>query len=203
MKKHHFIIIVTVLIIGLAGCEKETGKTAMQDNLPIVETSQWEAEYVVPHEADLDVMAISHEIDVYIESFTALYTNNTLDDTAPTMVIEEQNFPSNNDNGACLTIYSDLSGKHLRYKLTYYGETGNQVINYYLCENFVWISRQSNYYSSWILTDGYSDILYSEIDNWIVMDETVYIMHDNGELEKTEKAQLDVPLPETFTATEK
>ena len=52
------------------------------------------------------------------------------------------------------------------------------------------------------MTDGDSDILYSEIDNWIIVGETLYTMHDNGGLEETEITQLDVPLPETFADTE-
>lgn len=90
----------------------------------------------------------------------------------------------------------------MRYELRCYGETGNQVINYYLCGDFIWISRQSNYYSSWILTVGDPDILYSEITNWIIVGETIYIMHDNGELEETEKARLEVPMPDDFEAEE-
>ena len=202
-RKYHFVIAIAVLMTGLiTGCEKETNETVVQDNLPIEKTIQNETEEVAPQAADLDAMAISNEIDHYIENFIDLYTSNTLGDTAPVMVIEEQNFPSDNDNGASLTVYSDLSGKRLRYELRYYGETGNQVINYYLCEDFVWISRQSNYYSSWILADGDSDILYSEIDNWVIVGETLYIMHDNGGLEETEITQLEVPLPGAFASTE-
>ena len=143
-------------------------------------------------------MGISQEIDNYVKNFIELYTNNAFDDTMPTMIIEEKDVPDNIAEGTSFMVYSDLSGKRLRYKLNYYGEIGNQVINYYLCENFVWISRQSNYYSSWILAAGNFDVLYSEIDNWIIMGETVYKMHDNGELKEMEKTQLDVPLPEAF-----
>ena len=139
---------------------------------------------------------ISREIDEYIQHFIGLYTSNYLDDTAPAMVVWEQEFPGDNESEASLTVYSDLSGNHLRYELHYYGETGNQIINYYLCENFVWVSSRYNCYSSWMLSAGDSNILYSEIDNWIIMGETVYIMHDNGELEETDKTQLEIPMPE-------
>ena len=139
---------------------------------------------------------ITREIDEYIRHFIGLYTSNYLDDTAPAMVVWGQEFPGDNENEASLTVYSDLSGNHLRYELHYYGETGNQIINYYLCENFVWVSSRYNCYSSWMLSAGDSNILYSEIDNWIIMGETVYIMHDNGELEETDKPRLGIPMPE-------
>ena len=196
IKRFISVCIVVIWAFNLCGCAQTTKESIVAET----EKIQWETEEVAPQAADLDAMAILHEIDDYIEHFTGLYTSNTLGDTASAMIIEEQNFPSDNDNGASLTVYSDSSGKRLRYELRYYGETGNQVINYYLCEDFVWISRQSNYYSSWILTDGDSDILYSEIDNWIIVGETLYIMHDNGSLEEMEITQLEVPLPETFSS---
>ena len=36
-------------------------------------------------------------------------------------------------------------------------------------------------------------MLYSTIENWIVIDENVYILHSDGELEKIEKTQLKAP----------
>ena len=199
--KQSFIFVVAVLMIGsLAGCENEADETAMQGDLSIEETLQGEMKGVTPQVADIDTIGFSQKIDDYIKNFVALYSSNAFDDTAPAILIEELNIPSDNDQSASLKIYSDLSGKRLRYELRSYGETGNQDINYYLCENFVWISRQSNYYSSWILTDGDPDVLYSEIDNWLIVGETLYIMHDNGELEEMETTKLEVPLPDDFEA---
>lgn len=152
--------------------------------------------YENDHTPDIGTNEISQEIDEYVMKFMELYSSNALEDTKSKIIIEEEEFPSDNENGALFTKYSDLSGKNLRYKIIYYGETGNTIINYYLCENFVWISRQINHYSSWILTEGYSDILYSEIDNWIIMGETAYVMYDNGDLEEILKTQLKIPLLE-------
>ncbi len=36
----------------------------------------------------------------------------------------------------------------------------------------------------------------SKVKNWIVMGETVYIMHDSGKLEEMDKTQLEIPLLE-------
>ena len=113
-RKYLLIFAVTGLMIGLiTGCGNETDATATQGDSFVEETFQWETEGVMPQAADLDAMAISHEIDDYIEHFTGLYTSNTLGDTASAMIIEEQNFTSDNDNGASLTVYSDSSGKRL------------------------------------------------------------------------------------------
>lgn len=60
--------------------------------------------------------------------------------------------------------------------------------------------RKTDYYSSWVLTAGYSDVLYSTIENWIVIGENVCILHSDGELEKIEKTQLEVPALEEIEA---
>lgn len=44
-------------------------------------------------------------------------------------------------------------------------ETGQCSIDYYLCKDFVLISRKNDYYSSWVLTAGYSDVLYSTMED--------------------------------------
>lgn len=188
------------LAFFMVGCGSMGGESdeAIQGGTSEEETIQWAREGTASQAVDTDAMDISQEIDSYVKDFIEQYTSNAFDDTMPTMIIEEKDMLDNIEDADSFIVYSNLSGKRLRYKLNYYGETGNQVINYYLCENFVWISRQSNYYSSWILTAGYSDVLYSKIDNWIIMGETVYKMHDNGELEEMEKTQLEVPLPEAF-----
>lgn len=147
-------------------------------------------------EANIQEMNVSHEIDEYIKRFMGLYTSNALEDMESQLMIEEGEFSSQNENGATIIKYSDLSGNTLRYELHYYGETGNRTVNYYLCENFYWISSQMNYYSSQIFKPDYLNVLYSEMDNWIVMGETVYVMHDSGKLEEADQAQLEIPLLE-------
>lgn len=39
-------------------------------------------------------------------------------------------------------------------------------------------------------------MLYSTIENWIVVDENTYILHSDGDLEEIEKTQLEVPMLE-------
>ena len=157
----------------------------------------------------VSLLDILREIEEYRSEFIESYTSNALSDefpdVEPEMIIKEHDFPSDNSEGASITVYSRLSGKHLRYELHYYGETGNSVINYYLCKNFVWVSRQNNYYSSQTLSAEYLDVLYSTMENWIITDEAAYIMHDNEELEEIDRAQLEneIYMPDKVAAIEK
>ena len=147
---------------------------------------------------NIDTEEIFSEIDEYMNSFIGLYTGNAFDDVSAGIAIEEKEILYDNNN-AVLVKYIDSSvNKPLRYTVQLYGETMNVIINYYLCENFTLVSRQCNYYSSWMLTVGGSDVLYSTIENWIIVDETIYVLHDNGELEELEGETFDIPLPEEF-----
>ena len=140
---------------------------------------------------------IEQEIAEYRTNFIELYTSTAMEETESQINIEEMETDFG-DNGepATLIKYTDSSGEVLRYQLQFYGETGQCSIDYYLCKDFVLISRKNDYYSSWVLTAGYSDVLYSTIENWIITDEDACILHSNGELEKIEKTQLEVPMLE-------
>ena len=145
-------------------------------------------------EPETNLPDIEQEIEEYRMHFIELYTSNAMEETEDRINIEEMEIDYG-DNGepATLIKYTDSSGEKLRYQLQFYGETGRCSIDYYLCKDFVFISRKTDYYSSWVLTVDYSDVLYSTIENWIVIDENVYILHSDGELEKIEKTQLEVP----------
>lgn len=136
------------------------------------------------------------KIEEYRKHFIGLYTEDAWNGTSRSMNIEEKEIFPGSSEGAALTAYIDAAGNCLRYELRAYSEMGNTVINYYLCDGFTLVSRQTNHYSSWVLSAGYSDILYSDIENWIITDEMICILHDNGELEEIEEEQLGVPLLE-------
>lgn len=146
-------------------------------------------------ESGVETIEIDQEIEEYMNHFIELYTGNVFDDTKPLMNIEEKDI-TYEENDATLVKYTDSYGESLRYEIRLYGETMNSSINYYLCEDFVLISRKNNYYSSWILTTGSSDILYTTIDNWVVIGEKIYILHDNGSLEEVEYEKIEIPLLE-------
>ncbi len=71
----------------------------------------------------------------------------------------------------------------------------NVVVNYYFCDDFTWISKQSNYYSSWTATAGWDDVLYSELTEWIVCGNQTYLFSDNGQIVEIENEQLAQEVP--------
>ncbi len=64
-----------------------------------------------------------------------------------------------------------------------YGETMDTITNYYLCNGFALVSKQSDYYSNRLASTDGVDILCSKIENWVIYDNTIYMLHDDGELE--------------------
>lgn len=127
---------------------------------------------------------IAGKIEEYKDTFTGLYTTGAEGSGEPVIRIETLEIESGSSEGGELFVYTDTDGKRLRFRLDSYGETGNAVTNYYLCDGFVWVSKETNHYSSWILREGFSDTLCSEVENWIVVDDKTYILHDDGELEE-------------------
>ncbi len=55
---------------------------------------------------------------------------------------------------------------------------------------------ENKYYSSWILTLGYADVLYTVVENYIIVDEALYRVYDDGTLEKTRKEEAGILLPD-------
>lgn len=131
------------------------------------------------------------KIEEYKSSFIGQYTAGAAADTEAGIKVEEREISVDSSEGAVLFVYTDTDGKELRYRQHVYGETGNAEINYYLCDGFVWVSKQTNYYSSYILTAEGTDILYSTVENWVLTDSAVYILHDDGEMEEIEKEEIE------------
>ncbi len=176
-------------------------ETIATEEAGTAETTEIEEMSETEEAAETNLPDIEQEIEEYRMHFIELYTSNAMEETEDRINIEEMEIDYG-DNGepATLIKYTDLSGEKLRYQLQFYGETGRSSIDYYLCKDFVLISRKYDYYSSWVLTADYSDVLYSTIENWIVMDENVYFLHSDGELEKIEKTQLEAPTLEEIEA---
>ena len=143
---------------------------------------------------NIEKMDIQQEIDDYMTQFIELYSTNAMEDSDSSIHTEEFEAPlGDGGNVATVVKYLDQDNRCLRYRVDLYGETMNTCINYYLCDRFVLISKQNNYYSSWVLTSDWNDILYSEIDQWILWNDKVYIFSDNSQLEEIDKEQLEVP----------
>ncbi len=83
-----------------------------------------------------------------------------------------------------LTAYTNDKEEDVRYKVEIYGETGKSITDYYLCENFIYVNQEREYYSSQILMKNYDDILYRRTSDWIIIEDKVYILLDNGEMKE-------------------
>lgn len=143
----------------------------------------------------IEFAAYERELETYRNDFVGMYSSNAMADTEPQMKIQEKEIQYDQQM-AGLTEYSDLSGERLRYRVNLYGETMKTEINYYFCDDFTAVSVEDAYYSSWVLTPGYADVLYTTIDDYIIVDGTVYMVHDNGMFEKTNKEEAGILLPD-------
>lgn len=145
-----------------------------------------------------EFVGMEEELCEYRNKFIEMYTQNVYKDANKTMTIDESEIEFGDGEGiATLTQYFDaLSNECIRCRIDMYGETMNMVINYYFCDMHTFVSVQKNYYSSWLLTAGQQDILFSEVENWVVDNEGVYIIYENNVVEAVEKSQVEFPLPD-------
>ena len=49
---------------------------------------------------------------------------------------------------------------------------------------FIYVNQERVYYSSQILMKNYDDILYRRTSDWIIIEDKVYILQDNGEMKE-------------------
>lgn len=154
-------------------------------------------------ECPIEFSAYEREMETYRNDFIGMYSSNAMADTESQiesqiesqMKIQEKEIQYD-QQVAGLTEYTDLSGEHLRYRVNLYGETMKSEINYYFCVDFTAVSVEDAYYSSWVLNPEYADVLYMTIENYIIVDGTIYMLHDNGTFEKTDKEKAGILLPD-------
>ena len=170
-----FTILMSIILIS--GCSEEQDSELQTAGLSTDASTKQEE--------------FAEKIEEYKSRFIGLYTTGASGDEEAAIKIEEREISVESSEGSALYVYTDADGEELRYRLHIYGETGDAVLNYYLCDGFVWVSMQNNYHSSWILKAGFSDVLYSDVENWILTDDTAYILHDDGELEEIEKNEIE------------
>ena len=184
------------LCIWVQGCEMISNQENVKDNteyLSETQTGYAESETYFNAIANLD---IQQEIDNYRAQFIEMYSTSAADASNPQIKTEEFEVTLDNTGSTATVVkYSDNKNRCLRYRVNLYGETMNAVINYYFCDDFVLISRQNNYYSSWTLTAGWDDVLYSEMKEWIVCGDRAYILSDDGQLAEIGKEQLEQEVP--------
>lgn len=129
------------------------------------------------------------EIETYMQEFISMYMSEACDEKQKIYMKSQDIYTDNFDSPVELTVYTNDRGEDVRYRVEIYGETGKSVTDYYLCENFIYVNREREYYSSPVLRKGYDDILYRQTDDWIIMEDDIYILQDNGDM----KADTELP----------
>ena len=188
--------LMLLLCIWVQGCEMINNQENVKDNTEYLSETQTGYAESETHFKAIENLDIQQEIDNYRAQFIEMYSTSAADASNPQIIIEEfEVTPDNTGSMATVVKYSDNKNRCLRYRVNLYGETMNAVINYYFCDDFVLISRQNNYYSSWTLTAGWDDVLYSEMKEWIVCGDRAYILSNDGQLAEIGKGQLEQEVP--------
>lgn len=52
----------------------------------------------------------------------------------------------------------------------------------------IYVNEEKEYYSSQILAETYDDVLYRETTDWIILEDEIYLLQDNGEMKIEEDA---------------
>lgn len=195
MKKTCCVLMLFVCILT-QGCEKIDNQNAAKETVEYSDETFPPQTELDTYTTDLEGLDISQELADYREHFIELYSTSALNASNPQIKIETYETVLQ-DSGiiAAVTKYSDIENHCLRYRVDLYGETMNTVINYYFCDNFIWVSKQSNYYSSWALMAGWDDILFSELTEWIVCEDKMYLLLENGQTAKITAGQFAQEVP--------
>ena len=127
-------------------------------------------------------IGIKQEIESYMKEFVSMYMSETCGGKQRIFIKSKDIYTSDFGFPIELTVYTNEKEENIRYKVQAYGETGNSITNYYLCENFIYVNQQQEYYSSQILMENYNDILYCQTSDWIILDDNVYLLKDNEEM---------------------
>lgn len=195
MKKISCILIM-VLCITAQGCEKSDNQETVKNCTEYFSEAETVCMQTDTSFKELENLDFQQQIADYRMRFIELYSTSALNDSNLQMKIETFE-AALNDSGDMATVvkYSDNNNRCLRYRVEMYGETRNVVINYYFCDDFAWISKQTEYYSSWTLTPGWDDVLYSELAEWIVCEDKAYSFTANNQITEIGNEQLEQEVP--------
>lgn len=129
---------------------------------------------------------VTQGIEAYMEEFVGMYMSEICGGDQKVFMQSKEVYADDFGGPIELTVYKNDQGEDIRYQVQLYGETGSNVTDYYLCEDFIYVNQEKIYYSSRILALNYDDVLYRETTDWVILDDTVYELFDNGEMEADE-----------------
>lgn len=126
------------------------------------------------------------EIEAYMDDFVSMCMSEASAGEQRIFVKTGDIDTGDFDSPVALTVYTNEEGQDIRYTLQIYGETGNSVTDYYVCENFVYVNHEREYYSGQVLMENYNDInvLYRHTSDWMILGDKVYKIQDNEEMQE-------------------
>lgn len=129
--------------------------------------------------AEIDV---KQEIETYMEDFVSSYMSEICGGDQKILMQTKDIYVDDFGYPVELTVYRNDKEEDIRYQIQLYGETGRSVTDYYLCEHFIYVNEEKEYYSSQILTENYNDVLYRKTTDWIILEDEIYLLLDSGEM---------------------
>lgn len=128
------------------------------------------------------------EIKAYMEEFVNSYMSEVCGGDQKIFMQTKDIYVDDFGYPVELTVYRNDKGEDIRYQIQLYGETGRSVTDYYLCEHFIYVNEEKEYYSSQMLAENYDDVLYRKTTDWIILEDGIYLLQDNGEMKIEEDA---------------
>lgn len=124
------------------------------------------------------------EIETYMNEFVSMFMSEAIIGERRIFVKSGDVDTGDFDYPIELTVYTNEEGQDIRYTVYIYGETGNSITDYYVCEDFIYVNQERQYYSGQVLIENYNymDVLYRHTSDWIILGDKVYLLQDDGEL---------------------
>lgn len=129
---------------------------------------------------------IRQGIESYMEAFISMYMSEAVGGEQKIFIQSQDIDVDDFGYPVELTVYKNDNEEDIRYQVQLYGETGNSVTDYYLCADFIYVNQEKEYYSSQIQLENENDVLYRETNDWIILDDIVYVLRDDGEVQATD-----------------
>lgn len=188
-KMHRKVVLVTTTLSILLLC------TSCSNNKTPKDVDLEEAVATTDSTSTPDEAYYYSKLTEVRSNFEGIYSSQALGED--TLLIEEAEIDAETSMGASIKRFLNKAGEPLRYIITYYGETGQRQIDYYIDDFGLFVSEINVYYASKSINAEYMDPLYTEVENYCLKDGNVYEMINDRVIKSdkvfnyTEVQQLD------------
>lgn len=170
-------LVIVMLTLACIGCAQQETEESQKIDIDVKQETE---------ESQKTEIDVTQGIETYMEEFVGMYMSEICGGDKKVFMQSKEVYADDSGEPIELTVYKNDQGEDIRYQVQLYGETGSSVTDYYLCEDFIYVNQEKIYYSSRILALNYDDVLYRETTDWVILDDTVYELLDNGEMEADE-----------------